>query len=78
MIPLFSPSGVYFFAVTVVNSYPHREVGYLPEPGAAIRLELPPRPGHETNQIYVFICENPEKVKNLLLGKNYSEASEAV
>lgn len=39
----------------------------MPRKGPAIRLELPPKEGEEQNQIYVFICSDAKKVKDLLL-----------
>ena len=50
-----------------LRSYPHREVGYMPRKGPAIRLELPPVAGSEMNQIYVFVCSDANKVKDILM-----------
>ena len=33
-----------------IGSYPHREVGYMPNKGPAIRLELAPKEGDDRNQ----------------------------
>jgi hypothetical protein len=48
-------------------SYPHKETGYMPRKGPAIRLELPPAEGSDMNQIYVFIVSDPKKVKDILM-----------
>ena len=48
-------------------SYPHWEVGYMPKKGPALRIELPSDEDTEGNQIYVFVTEDANKVKDLLM-----------
>ena len=49
------------------RSYPHWEVGYMPRKGPALRLELPSDEDTKGNQIYVFVCSDANKVKDLLM-----------
>jgi hypothetical protein len=49
----------------------------MPRKGPAIRLELPPKEGETQNQIYVFICSDAKKVKDLLLGAGATEKQES-
>jgi hypothetical protein len=39
----------------------------MPRQGPAIRLELKPVDGSDKNQIYVFICSDANKVKEILM-----------
>jgi hypothetical protein len=39
----------------------------MPRKGPAIRLELPPAEGSDLNEIYVFICSDANKVKDILM-----------